>query len=141
MGATTVTMPFGEVFAALQQGVIDAQENTIDQIVSAKMYEVQKFVILTNHQFQASMVVFSAGKYNKMTPEEKCWVDKAGADCAAFESGLTKKATVEAEEFLNKNGTPIVTVDTASFATAASKAYAGYTPLMQEWIKTVQDVK
>ena len=141
MGATTVTMPFGEVFPALQQGVIDAQENIIDQIVSAKMYEVQRYVILTSHQFQASMVVFSAKMYNAMSATEKQWVDKAGADCAALEAELSRKATAEAEGYLTKRGTEIIRVDTTEFAQAASKAYAGYTPLMQEWIRRVQEIK
>ena len=141
MGAKTVTMPFGEVFSALQQGVIDAQENTIDQIVSSKFHEVQKYVSMTNHQFQASFVVFSEKEWQSLSEADRQIVQEAANRAKAFETELRIKETKEAEDFLKTYGTEILYPDTNEFAKAASEAYKGYSPLMQEWVKKVQAVK
>lgn len=141
MGAKTVTMPFGEVFSALQQNVIDAQENTIDQIVSSKFHEVQKYVSMTNHQFQASFVVFSEKEWQSLTEADRQIVQEAADRAKIYETELRIKETKEAEDFLKEYGTEILYPDTNELAEAASVAYKGYNKLMQEWIKKVQDVK
>ncbi len=141
MGAKTVTMPFGDVFSALQQNVIDAQENTIDQIVSSKFHEVQKYVSMTNHQFQASFVVFSEKEWQSLTEADRQIVQEAADRAKIYETELRIKETKEAEDFLKEYGTEILYPDTNELAEAASVAYKGYNKLMQEWIKKVQDVK
>ena len=141
MGAKTVTMPFGEVFSALQQNVIDAQENTIDQIVSSKFHEVQKYVSMTNHQFQASFVVFSEKEWQSLTEADRQIVQEAADRAKIYETELRIKETKEAEDFLKEYGTEILYPDTDELAKAASIAYKGYNKLMQEWIEKVQNVK
>ncbi|MBW8004393.1 MAG: TRAP transporter substrate-binding protein [candidate division NC10 bacterium] len=57
MGASPISMSFKEIYSALQQGVIDGQENSYAQIVSAKFYEVQKYLSISNHVYTPAYLV------------------------------------------------------------------------------------
>jgi TRAP-type C4-dicarboxylate transport system substrate-binding protein len=59
LNANPTPLPFPEVYAALEQGAIDGQENPIAVIAANKFWEVQKFVALTNHQYNPQSVIFS----------------------------------------------------------------------------------
>ena len=54
LGAATQQIPFGELYIALQQGVVDGQENPLANIASAKLFELNKFISLTGHQWQST---------------------------------------------------------------------------------------
>ncbi len=57
VGANPVPMPFGEVYNALEQGVIDGQENTLSNIYSQKMHEVQKYLTISDHGYLGYAVI------------------------------------------------------------------------------------
>ena len=57
LGANPTPLPFPEVYAALEQKAIDGQENPVATIQGAKFYEVQKYMTLTNHQYNPQSVV------------------------------------------------------------------------------------
>ena len=65
-GANPTTMPFSEVYSALQQGVMDAQENPFIQIYSAKFQEVQKFLSLTGHVYTPAFLIVSEDFWKKL---------------------------------------------------------------------------
>ncbi|MBP1777135.1 MAG: tripartite ATP-independent periplasmic transporter solute receptor, DctP family, partial [candidate division NC10 bacterium] len=60
MGANPVAMSFGELYTAMQQKVVDGQENPLSNIYTAKFYEVNKFLSLTGHLHLTHMVMYSA---------------------------------------------------------------------------------
>lgn len=69
MGANPTPIAFSEVYTALQQGVVDAQENPIPTILAKNFYEVQDYVILSGHMLQSNHVVANTGWYNDLSPE------------------------------------------------------------------------
>jgi tripartite ATP-independent transporter DctP family solute receptor len=71
LGATPTPMPFPEVYQALQQGVIDAQENPVPMSVLMKFTEVTKYATLTHHILQAQLIVVSPDLWNKLTKDQK----------------------------------------------------------------------
>ncbi|OZU88053.1 hypothetical protein CIL03_13040 [Virgibacillus indicus] len=141
MGARVVTLPISEVYSALQQNVIDAQENPLTQIYSDKFYEVQDYITLSNHQFQAAYMLVSEDIWSELSDEQKEAVQEAAKETQEFESELHKKELDEAMTGLEEAGTEISEVDTSEFAEKASEAYSGYDDLMQEWIEKVNSVK
>lgn len=141
MGARVVTLPISEVYSALQQKVIDAQENPLTQIYSDKFYEVQDYITLSNHQFQAAYLLVSEDIYSKLTDEQKEAIQEAAEETQAFESELHKKELDEAIQGLEDAGVEITEVNTAEFAEKATEAYTGYDDLMQEWIEKVNSIK
>ena len=75
--ANPTPMAFTEVFTALQQGTIDGQENSIGQIESNKLYEVQHYISLTDHVYTPYCVVMNLEKWNSLTPGQQEIVDRA----------------------------------------------------------------
>jgi tripartite ATP-independent transporter DctP family solute receptor len=71
LNANPTPLPFPEVYAALEQGAIDGQENPIAVIAANKFWEVQKFVALTNHQYNPQSVIFSKKVWDTLSPVEK----------------------------------------------------------------------
>ncbi len=66
VGANPQMMPFSEVYTALQQGVIDGEENTISNIYTKKFYEVQKYMTISNHGYLGYLVVMSKTFWNSL---------------------------------------------------------------------------
>ncbi|WP_203333679.1 DctP family TRAP transporter solute-binding subunit [Planococcus beigongshangi] len=77
LGANPTPMPWGELFTAMQQGVVDGQQNPIANIHSAKFYEVQDYLTITNHHYGPSIFLVSEIFWNKLSEEEQQLVDKA----------------------------------------------------------------
>jgi tripartite ATP-independent transporter DctP family solute receptor len=77
LGASPTPMAFAELFTALQQGVVDGQENPIYNIFAMKIYDVQKYMSLTHHMWNAGVFIMS-DKYYKSLPEDiRTAIDKA----------------------------------------------------------------
>jgi len=77
LGAIPVVLPFSEVYSALQQGVVDGQENTISNIYTKKFYEVQRYMTMTSHGYLGYMVVMSKKFWNKLPENLKEVIKKA----------------------------------------------------------------
>jgi len=104
LNANPTPLPFPEVYAALEQGAIDGQENPIAVIAANKFWEVQKFLALTNHQYNPQSVIFSKKVWDTLSPAEKKIIDDS-ADAATKNQRLQSRASLAANlELLKKNG-------------------------------------
>lgn len=70
-GASATSMPSGEYYAAMEQGVIDGQENGIDVTHSLKLWEVQDYFVDTNHAFGAFAITFSQSVWDTLSAEDQ----------------------------------------------------------------------
>ncbi len=98
-GANPVSMDWAEVYSAMQQGVIDGQENPIDIIYMNKFYEVQKFCTLTGHFFDIGAVFMNLDFYNSLPKKMQDVVQKAGAETMRYQRKLSSDRE---QEFINK---------------------------------------
>lgn len=71
LGAIPSAIPFGELYTALQQGTVDAQDNPLELVISQKLYEVQKYITLTNHIFQVGMATCNPAWFNALSAENQ----------------------------------------------------------------------
>ena len=69
LGAYPTPMPFGELFTALQQKIVDGQENPLVQINAFRLYEVQKFCSMTGHVWDGGLTVANARKWEQIPKE------------------------------------------------------------------------
>ena len=88
--ATTVSIPYSELYMALKQGVAEAFEGPIDLTVHNKMHEPCKYVSLTSHQFETAGIVISEMTYQSLTKEEQTIIKKAAAETRSFTEKLIK---------------------------------------------------
>jgi tripartite ATP-independent transporter DctP family solute receptor len=93
LGANPTPMNFGEVYSALQQGVIDGQENPIAHIDAQRFYEVQKYLSLTGHVFTVYIPVISQEFFASLSDEHQALVRDSMTAAAAYQQEL-----VNAEE-------------------------------------------
>ena len=82
-GASAIPMAFGELYSALQQGVVDGQENPMNLIESQRFYEVQKYLSQTEHFYYPRQYIISEKFWKKLSPEhQKIVAEAAKAGCA-----------------------------------------------------------
>jgi tripartite ATP-independent transporter DctP family solute receptor len=99
LGATPIKMNIGEIYLALQQGVIDGQENPFGNIRKWSWFEVQKFISKSRHVYTPITFVMNLDRYKSLTDEQRAKVDKA-ARTAVLKSrqyGADNDAKLEAE--------------------------------------------
>jgi C4-dicarboxylate-binding protein DctP len=108
LGAIPVVLPFSEVYSALQQGVVDGQENTISNIYTKKFYEVQRYMTITNHGYLGYMVVMSKKFWNKLPNDLKAVIKQAIKEATAKERIWAKELNDEQfakiKEYASKTG-------------------------------------
>lgn len=123
LGAYPQALAFSEVFTALQQGTIGAQENPYDLIYSASFNEVQKYVNETEHVHGWVYVVLGEKQYNSLTPELKAQVEEAMEETQAFTNELFYSDAPTYKQKLVDKGMQIVeNVDKDAFRAAMEPA-------------------
>ena len=111
LGSIPQVMAFGEVYQALQTGVVDGQENTWSNIYTQKMHEVQKYATVTNHGYIGYVVVVNKKFWDGLPPDIRASLDKAMKEATAFGNGQSAKENDEALAEIKKSGkTEIVTL-------------------------------
>ena len=121
LGANATPIAFAEVYLALQNGTVDAQENPLPTIEAKKFFEVQKNISLTGHIVDSLLTVVSGQLWAKLSADDKKMftevmqeaAEKTGRDIIAAEARLT-------EEF-KKRGNNVITVDKNAFREAVLK--------------------
>ncbi len=92
VGANPVPMAWGEVYMALQQKTIDGQENPIAVIASAKIYEVQKYLSLTQHVYSPAVLIVSLKKWQTMPKPDQEMLYKTAREVAQYQRKLGRDA-------------------------------------------------
>ncbi|WMJ78341.1 MULTISPECIES: TRAP transporter substrate-binding protein [unclassified Sedimentibacter] len=94
IGANPTPLPFNELYTALQQGTVDAQENPIELIYSQKFYEQQDYIITTNHIYQPVSWIMNKAFYDSLPDDLKAVVDE-GANKAIIEANKYQDDNLE----------------------------------------------
>ncbi|WP_298212959.1 TRAP transporter substrate-binding protein [Acidovorax sp.] len=124
MGASTQQINFSELYVAIQQGVVDGQENPLANIHSSKLYEVQKYLSLTRHKYESMPFLMSGISWKKLSEADRKLVSDVAAEAATYE----RKLMLESDEKLigEFRKMPTVTVnepDLAPFKAATAKVW------------------
>ena len=104
LGANPTPMTFGEVYAALEQGAIDGQENPLTVIAANKLFEVQKYATLTNHQYNPQSVLISKKFWDTLSPAEKKIISDAAAESTVYQRQQARAQATTALETVKKGG-------------------------------------
>ena len=104
LDANPTPMAFPEVYAGLEQKAIDGQENPLTVISANKFFEVQKFVTLTNHQYNPQAVIVSKKFWDTLTDPEKKILTDAAQEAAVYERKVSRDAMSAALDAMKKGG-------------------------------------
>lgn len=127
MGADAQQIKFSELYVALQQGVVDGQENPLTNISSAKLYEVQKYISLTGHKYESTPFLMSKRTWDKLSDADKKVVSEAATEATQLQRKLNKEADDKLVADLKAKGTQIDTVERKPFVEASKPVYAKWT--------------
>lgn len=108
LGADPTPMAWGEVYGALQQKVIDGQENPIAVIYSNKIYEVQKYMTLTRHVYSPAILAISAARFAEMPREDQELFLKTAAEVAPYQRKLGRDQEAKWVGELKQKGMEII---------------------------------
>ena len=126
LGASPMPINFGELYSAMQQGVVDGQENPFSIIYSSSFYEVQKYLSVTGHIWGSALLCFNSSVWNKISEEDKAIVKKA-AD--KWRDEQRRQTVAQEGEFLQKlkdKGMEVAEVDKAAFQQAVQSVWNEY---------------
>ena len=119
VGANATPIAFSDVYNALQQGLVDGQENPLPTIMAKKFYEVQSHIVLTGHITESMVTVIGSHVWNKLTPDEqKLFADTLKEAASRATEAIEASERILAGEF-RKLGKTVVEPDREAFRKAA----------------------
>lgn len=133
MGANPLTMSFGEVFGALQQNVIDGQENPFEIIASSKLYEVQKHMTIWNYSYDALIYGINKPFYESLEPDLQKIVASAAKEAAVFQVKLNRDKDGSNLKLIKEKGMEVyepTAAELAAFKKAMDPVYEEYKPIL-----------
>ena len=120
-GANPTPIAFAEVYLALQNGTVDAQENPLTTIEAKKFYEVQKYIILTGHIVDSLATQVAPHVWSKLSDQEKKTFTDVTQEAAAHATAEIQKREGELADEFRKKGLTVTAVDKKSFQDAILK--------------------
>jgi tripartite ATP-independent transporter DctP family solute receptor len=119
VGADATPIAFSDVYTALQQGLVDGQENPLPTIMAKKFYEVQSHIVLTGHITESMVTVIGSHVWNKLTPDDqKVFAETLKEAAAKATESIEASERILAGEF-RKLGVTVVEPDREAFRKAA----------------------
>lgn len=138
LGANPTPMPFSELYIALQQGVVDGQENPLMNIHSSKLYEVQKYVSLTGHKYEATPLLASRMIFDTLSKDDQTAVLEAAAEAGTFNREASQKADADLRGRMEAAGVAFNTLDPAPFAARTESVYAKWEAEYPDLVRLVR---
>jgi tripartite ATP-independent transporter DctP family solute receptor len=127
LGADARTLPFPQVYSALEAGVFDGEENPIATIISAKFAQVQKFLTLSGHVYDPTLILMSPDAHDELSDADKAIFQEAAKTGARLTRTAAADADLNGVAVLRQAGMQVVTsIDRARFAAAMASANATY---------------
>lgn len=125
----------GELYNAMQQKVVDGQENPLDQIYTFRFYEVQKYAVMDGHTYSPHFLFINEKKFNSLPKEVQTLLKQGGYLFSAAERGMKRELDLRSKELLEEKG---MIVDGLSEAEKAKFREATQGPVIK-WMETKVD--
>jgi tripartite ATP-independent transporter DctP family solute receptor len=135
-GANPAPIAFAEVYLALQQGTVDAQENPLPTIKAKKFYEVQTNINLTGHITDALLTIVGGPAWNSMDAVDQAALAKVTQDTAVCATDAIILAEAELADWFRGEGVQVNEVDRAPFIEAVKAMHNGE---MATWDQATYD--
>ena len=142
MGGNGIAMGYGEVFSALQTGVIDGAENNPPSLFTANHFKAgAKYYTQTNHLIIPEILVMSKVAYDKLTPADQAAVKKAAREAQLDQRKLWDAAVADYTGKLKAEGVEFITIDNKPFYDATAPVRAKYGAQYADLMKRIEAVK
>ena len=142
VGANATPMAYGEVYSALQTGVIDGAENNWPSYESTSHYEVSKYYVLDEHTRVPEMQMISKKTWEKLSPEDQKIIKECALESAKIERELWAAKEKASEEKVKAGGAVITELEPGEkekFQAAMAPLYAQFGAGYEDLIKQIQN--
>jgi TRAP-type C4-dicarboxylate transport system substrate-binding protein len=142
LGGGPTPIPFGELYTALQQSMVDGAENNPPSFYTSRHYEVARHYSLDEHTRIPDVVIFSHKIWQSLSPQQQAWLNQAAAESVEFQRKLWIEKTQEALEAVEKAGVKIYRPDKRPFVEATKPMYDAITdPRIADLAKRIRAVE
>lgn len=128
LGAIPTNVDFSELYTALKTGVVSAEENPPATVLTYKLYEVQKYIMDTEHIYSAARIQVSAKWWNTLSKSDQTLLSDSMNSAVAYANSITKNGDAKVVKELQKLGMTLVHVNKAQFKKAVQ-------PILDEMAK------
>ncbi len=127
IGASPVTVAWGDIYTSLQQGTIDAVSGTtLTNMYGGKFYEQVDYITMTNHHFIPSLVVMNEDLWNSLSAEDQEIVQKAFDEAVTYQRQVAYDYAAECKTNIEASGVEIIDVDADEWSEAMHPVYDEY---------------
>lgn len=143
LGASPTPISWGELYTALQQGVVDGAENNPPSFYLSHHYEVCKYYILNEHTAVPDILLIGMPLWNRLSQQEQQWLQEAAAVATDYQRQLWQAAEAEALEAVQDAGVEIIRPDKAPFFEQTQHLLEQYQdePAIYELIQRIKAVE
>lgn len=142
LGGAATPIDWGELYSALQQGVVDGAENNAPSFYLSRHYEVSGYYTLDEHTWVPDVLLISTRVWEDLTPEEREWMETAVASSVEVQRRLWQEASQQALEEARAAGVEIIEPDRALFREAVRPMLEGYrgTPV-HDLVQAIEEIR
>lgn len=140
LGGSPTPISWGELYTALQQGVVDGAENNPPSFYLSRHYEVAKYYTLDEHTVLPDVLLAGTYLWDKLTSEEQGWLKQAVETSVVYQRKLWLEAENEALEAVQKAGVQIIRPDKTLFSDKIKDSFDKYKE-DPEFYKLIQDIQ
>lgn len=143
LGAAPTPISWGELYTALQQGVVDGAENNSPSFYTSRHYEVCKYYTLNEHTAVPDILVIGTVAWNRLSEQEQKWLQEAADEAKIYERKLWQEAEEEALKAVVAAGVEIIRPDKSLFAAETKSIFEAYKdkPEQYKLIQAIQAVE
>lgn len=143
LGGAPTPISFGELYSALQQGVVDGAENNPPSFYSSRHYEVCKYYTLDEHTTIPDVLLVSTVWWNDLSEEERGWLKKSAMESVPYQRKLWEESEQESLQAVKEAGVEIIYPDKYLFNKDVQSVYDDFRadPRMNELIGQIKELE
>jgi tripartite ATP-independent transporter DctP family solute receptor len=126
LGGSPTPIAWGELYTALQQGIVDGAENNPPSFYTSRHYEVCKYYSLDQHTAVPDVVLVSSVLWNDLTPQQRTWLREAADESAVYQRQLWAESVKESLAAVREAGVDVIEPDISPFADKVAPLYESY---------------
>lgn len=139
MGGAATPMAYGELYSALEQGVVDGAENNPPSFVTSRHYEIAKYYTLDEHSSVPDVLVMGTGYWSSLNSEEQAWLQEAARQSATAQKVFWRENVEECMETLKAAGVEIFQPEKNKFAESTQTVIKEFSkdPAMKQLVEEI----
>ncbi|WP_020534975.1 TRAP transporter substrate-binding protein [Lewinella cohaerens] len=143
LGGAPTPISWGELYTALQQGVVDGAENNPPSFYTSRHYEVCKYYTLNEHTAVPDILVIGSVAWNSLDEQQQQWLQEAADEAKVYQRKLWQEAEREALEAVTAAGVEVIRPDKTLFSEMTKSLFDAYKdqPEKYQLIKEIQAVQ